>query len=368
MNFTYNALPTRVIFGSGTLSELPAEVDRLGIARALILTTSHQGVGAQRIAQLLSARTAGVFGGAVMHTPVEVTDDAIALANELRIDGLVAIGGGSTTGLSKAIALRTDLPQVVVPTTYAGSEMTPIIGETSNGKKVTQSSPRVLPETVLYDVDLTMTLPTKLSGTSGINAIAHAVEALYAKDRNPVVSLMALAAIKLLAKSLPLIAENPLHGEARADALQGAWLSGICLGSVGMALHHKLCHTLGGTFNLPHAETHAVILPHALAYNAAAVPDVMSSLGEALGTNNVPLFFYELAGRIGADRSLHSLGMDESGVSVAVDEAFANPYWNPRPLERMEIEALLCRAFNGESPLAGKTVTNKDLSHGHAKG
>ncbi|MEK1890025.1 MAG: maleylacetate reductase [Phyllobacterium sp.] len=350
MDFTYNALPARVIFGSGTLPRLPAELDRLGIERALVLTTPHQEADAQAIARLISRRAAGVYTGAVMHTPSDVTDDAVALARTLGVNGLVAIGGGSTTGLSKAIALRTDLPQVIVPTTYAGSEMTPIIGETKDGKKVTQSSPGVLPETVVYDVDLTMTLPAKLSSTSGLNAIAHAVEALYAQDRNPVVSLMALEAIKLLATALPMIVENPLHKEARVDALQGAWLSGICLGSVGMALHHKLCHTLGGALNLPHAETHAVILPHALAYNAVAVPDVMSRLGEALGTDNVPLFFYELAGRVGADRSLRALGMDESGVNVAADGTLANPYWNPRPLDKMEIEALLRRAFNGEPP------------------
>lgn len=350
MNFIYTGLPARVIFGSGTLPRLPAELDRLRIERALILTTPHQEADARMIAQLLATRMAGVYSGAVMHTPSDVTDEVIALARKLSIDGLVAIGGGSTTGLAKAIALRTDLPQVIVPTTYAGSEMTPIIGETKDGKKITQSSPKVLPETVVYDVDLTMTLPPKLSGTSGLNAIAHAVEALYAQDRNPVVSLMALEAIKLLTKALPKIVENPLHKEARSDALQGAWLSGICLGSVGMALHHKLCHTLGGTLNLPHAETHAVILPHALAYNAVAVPDVMSRLGEALATDNVPLFFYDLAGRLGASRSLHALGMDESGVNLAAEEALANPYWNPLPVEKMEIEALLRRAFNGEPP------------------
>ena len=200
-----------------------------------------------------------------MHTPTDVTERGLARARELDADCLVALGGGSTTGLGKAIALRTDLPQVAVPTTYAGSEATPILGETVGGRKTTLRSPKVLPEVIVYDVDLTLTLPASLSATSGINAIAHAVEALYAKEANPVVSMLATAGIAALARALPRIAADLRDLDARSDALYGAWACGTCLGSVGMALHHKLCHVLGGTFDLPHAETHAVVLPHAVA-------------------------------------------------------------------------------------------------------
>src|SRR6266705_2999338 len=217
-----------------------------------------------------------------MHTPVDVTKHALLRVRELDANGVVAIGGGSTTGLGKAIAWRTGLPQVVVPTSYAGSEMTPILGETQDGLKTTQSSPKVLPETVIYDVDLTMTMPPSLSATSGLNAIAHAVEALYARDRNPIISLMAQEGIKNLARALPKIKDNADDIEARTEALYGAWLCGSCLGAVGMALHHKLCHTLGGTFNLPHAETHTVVLPHATAYNAEAAPEAMVRIARAL--------------------------------------------------------------------------------------
>ena len=189
----------------------------------------------------------------------------------------MALGGGSTIGLAKAIALRTDLPQIAIPTTYAGSEMTPILGETKDGRKTTQKSPKVLPEVVIYDVDLTMTLPQGLSGTSGINAIAHAVEALYAEDSNPIISVLAEQSIAALGRSLPKIAADPGDREARSDAQYGAFLAGACLGSVGMALHHKLCHTLGGMFDLPHSETHTIVLPHALAYNAPAVPKAVGA-------------------------------------------------------------------------------------------
>jgi alcohol dehydrogenase class IV len=282
---------------------------------------------------------------------VEVTDRAVAHARALGTDGVVAIGGGSTTGLGKAIALRTDLPQIVVPTSYAGSEMTSILGETRDGLKTTQSSPKILPETVIYDVELTLTMPPSLSATSGLNAIAHAAEALYARDRNPVVSLMAQEGIRSLARALPKINADTHDVDARSEALYGAWLCGSCLGAVGMALHHKLCHTLGGAFNLPHAETHAVILPHAVAYNASADPQAMSDIARALGADDAAGGLYEFATKIGVRRSLKDLGMREDDIDRAADLAVENPYWNPRQVERDAIRGLIARAWAGTAPL-----------------
>lgn len=349
--FVYEALPTRVTFGSGTRSALPGEIERLGISRVLILHgTSHAGVH-QELAQALGRRYAGAFGGARMHTPVDVTETALQRVAELGIDGVVAIGGGSTTGLAKAIALRTDLPQVVLPTTYAGSEMTPILGETHDGLKTTQRSLKVLPEAVIYDVDLTMDLPAGLSGVSGMNAIAHAVEALYAREANPVISALALQSVQALARALPAIGADPDNRRARTDALYGAWLAGICLGSVGMALHHKLCHTLGGSFDLPHAQTHALVLPHALAYNAPAVPRVMAQLCDALGVErDAPGALHAINRAIGAPGGLAALGMPQDGIARAVELAMANPYWNPRALTRNGLTQLISDAFHGTPP------------------
>jgi maleylacetate reductase len=230
--------------------------------------------------------------------------------------------------------------------------MTPVVGQTSGGIKTTQSSPKILPETVIYDVDLTMTMPPKLSATSGINAIAHAVEALYARDRNPVISLMAQEGIRTLAHALPKICVQPDDRAARTDALYGAWLSGICLGAVGMALHHKLCHTLGGLFNLPHAETHTIILPHALAYNAPAAPDAMTRIATALGAPDAALGLHDLARKLAAPASLREIGMPESGIDQAADLAVKNPYWNPRGIEREAIRELIARAWRGDAPKA----------------
>jgi alcohol dehydrogenase class IV len=265
--FTYDLPPTRVIFGAGTLARLVLEVERLGARQALVLSTPGRAEAqANGIAASLGKRSAGIFAGAVMHTPVAVTERALRVVRERGADALVAVGGGSTTGLGKAIALRTGLPQIVLPTTYAGSEMTPILGETREGAKTTLKDPKILPEVVIYDVDLTLGLPAGVSAASGMNAIAHAVEALYARDRNPLISLAAEEGVAALARALPKILDAPRDHEARSEALYGAWLCGVCLGTVGMALHHKLCHALGGSFGLPHAETHAIVLPHAAAY------------------------------------------------------------------------------------------------------
>jgi maleylacetate reductase len=347
--FSYISRPFRVVFGRGTIGSLAAELEGLGLNRVLVLSTPEQHGAADSVAGRLGSRATGVYPHAAMHTPVAVTERAMAIVRELNVDGLVAIGGGSTTGLAKAIALRTDLPQIVVPTTYAGSEMTPILGETSAGSKKTITDPRVQPELVIYDVDLTMTLPARLSVVSGLNAIAHAVEALYAKDRNPIISLMAVEGIAALTRALPVIVANPSDGEARSDALYGAWLCGTCLGAVGMALHHKLCHTLGGSFDLPHAETHAIVLPHALAYNAPTVPDAIARLQLTLGKDPAR-GVYELLVRTGAPRALRELGMPESAIDAATDRAMLNPYWNPRPLTREGIRALIARAWAGEVP------------------
>jgi alcohol dehydrogenase class IV len=229
--------------------------------------------------------------------------------------------------------------------------MTPIVGQTSGGIKTTQSSPKILPETVIYEVDLTMTMPAALSAISGINAIAHAVEALYARDRNPIVSLMAQDGIAKLAAALPAICADPGDRVARTDALYGAWLCAVCLGAVGVALHHKLCHTLGGLFNLPHAETHAVILPHALAYNAPAVPDAIAAIAKAPGVSDPIRGLYDLERRLGAPQSLREIGMPESGIDRAADLAVSNPYWNPRKVERDAIRELIARAWRGEPPV-----------------
>ena len=351
--FEYNANPGRVIFGPGSLQKLPDEVRRLGMKAPLLLSTPQQAKQAEDLASILSGggiSPAGTYTNATMHTPSHVTEDAMSFLSSRSADCVVSIGGGSTTGLGKAISVRTGLPHICIPTTYAGSEMTPILGETQDSKKTTRSDPKILPGTVIYDVDLTMTLPVTLSATSGVNAIAHAVEALYAKNKNPVISMMAIEGTRSLADALPEIVADSQSQSAREKAQYGAWLCGVCLGSSAMALHHKLCHTLGGSFNLPHAETHTIVLPHALSYNAPAIPDAMDKLASALpgSEGDATKGLNVLLEKLKVKRALKDFGMKEEDVDKAADIAVSNQYPNPRPLEKEKIREVIRRCWAGE--------------------
>jgi maleylacetate reductase len=349
--FTYQALPMRVLFGAGSLARLPEEVEALGLTRVLVLCSPDQEVTGKQVAAALGERAAGVLPEARMHVPIEVARRARELAAELGADGCVAVGGGSAVGLGKAIALEHDLPVIAVPTTYAGSEMTPVWGLTDGGRKRTGRDIRVLPKSVLYDPELTVSLPAGLSATSGVNAIAHAVEGLYAPDATPIVSLMAEEGVRALAAALPQVVADGGDLGARAEAQYGAWLCGAVLAATTMSLHHKLCHTLGGTLDLPHAQTHTVVLPHALAYNQPAAPEAMAALSRALGGVPDPAReLWELAGRLGAPRSLRELGMAEDDISRIAELAVTDPYANPRPVSRDGIEALLRTAWTGAPP------------------
>jgi maleylacetate reductase len=349
--FRYTGHAARVAFGRGTLGTLRDEVARLGRTRVLVVHDPSLAPAADRAAATLGDMLVARFDGVAMHTPVEVTEKAIAVVRDADVDCVVSIGGGSSTGLGKAIALRTGLPLVAVPSTYAGSEVTPVLGETAGGAKTTQTSDVVLPKAVVYDVDLTLGMPVRLSVTSGVNAMAHSVEALYSPQANPIVDQIALESLRRMASALPRIVAQPTDPEARSDALVGAWLAGTCLGTVGMSLHHKLCHTLGGTFGLPHAETHTVVLPHAMAYNAPAAPEAMRRIAEALGVSDAPTGVYDLVASLDGPTSLAELGFRESDIALAAQAATAAPYPNPRELTTDGIATLLRDAWVGQPPM-----------------
>lgn len=352
--FSYHPLPARVRFGVGSLGKLAEELSHLDAQRALVLCTREQRSLAERVVGLLGERAAGVFDRATMHVPIEVAHAARTEAERVRADCAVAVGGGSTIGLGKAIALTSTLPIIALPTTYAGSEVTSIYGLTEGGLKRTGRDLRVLPRSVLYDPELTCTLPVDLSVTSALNAVAHAAEGLYAHDGNPITSLMAEEGIRALTQALPRIVSNPSDVAARSDALYGAWLCGTVLGAVSMGLHHKLCHTLGGSYDLPHAPTHAVVLPYALAYNARHAADALAAVGRSLGTTAqaVPTALRALAANLGAPTSLQALGLPEDALDRVADLAVATPYPNPRPLERAALREMLQRAYDGQEPAA----------------
>ncbi|HEV3399449.1 MAG TPA: iron-containing alcohol dehydrogenase, partial [Actinomycetes bacterium] len=266
---TYEALPGRVVFGVGALDRLAEELARLGAERALLVASKRV---ADDLAERLSDRRAATFGEIVQHVPVEVAERARQLAREVDADSLVAVGGGSAVGMAKAVALDLGIPIVAVPTTYAGSELTTIYGLSQDGRKRTGRDPRVLPEVVLYDPALTVPLPPQVTGASGMNGLAHGVEAFYGLGANPVSEALAEAGIRALADGLPSAVERPDDLEGRTGTLRGAWLAGAALAVAGTGIHHQICHVLGGAFGLDHGGMNAVLLRHTVRFVTPAVP------------------------------------------------------------------------------------------------
>jgi alcohol dehydrogenase class IV len=350
--FTYEALPGRVVFGAGTSREkLAEEVDRLGSSRVLLIVTQEEQALAEELAEPLGDRSVGIFTGVKPHVPLEVAEEARAKARELAADCLLSVGGGSTTGTAKAVAIEVPLPIVAVPTTYAGSEMTPIYGITSEHRKQTGSSLEVLPEAVIYDPELTFSLPGFITGPSAMNAMAHCVEAFYARGANPITSLMAEEGIRALARGVPVAVKRPDDLDGRSETLYGAYLAGAALAATGAGLHHKICHVLGGAYDLPHAETHTVVLPHAVAFNEEAIPEVMERIADALGAEGAATGLYDLAEKIGAPTALKDIGMKEEDIDEAVGLILeAAPEDNPRPVDEAGVRGILEDAYAGRRP------------------
>jgi maleylacetate reductase len=354
LSFIYQAAPARVIFGAGSFEKAPAEIERLGVSRVFLMSTPGRKKLTRELAARLGSKVVAATDRAVMHAPIDSAEAARAEAARVNADCYVAIGGGSAIGLAKAVAMTLPRAILCIPTTYSGSEMTSTWGLTEGGIKRTGNDPRVLAKTVIYDPALTLSMPAALSATSGMNAMAHCVEALYAQNPNPILTWIAEEGIRSLAKGLPMVVKEPSNMEARSLALYGSWLAGMALAGAGTALHHKLCHVLGGAFNLPHAETHTVLLPHATAYNAPASPEAMERLTRALAANggakSAAAGIYDLEGAMGAPRSLESLGMRRENLAEAAALAVKNPYYNPRAITEEGVRALLEDAFEGRPP------------------
>lgn len=348
--FGYTLRPVRVLFGCGAVNDLEAELARAHLSRPFILTTPGRAGAVAKVRAALGGDLAGSFERAQLHVPASVVSDAADEMARSAPGCLVAVGGGSAIGLGKALAVRTSLPFIAVPTTYSGSEMTEIWGITDAGAKRTQRDRTAAPQLVLYDPELTLSLPPRISAASGMNAIAHAVEALYAPDANPVASLLAEDALRTLARALPDILQTPDALPARTDALRAAHLAGTALNLTTMGLHHKLCHVLGGAFGLPHAETHAALLPYVVAYNADAARDAMATVAASLGGPDAAGGLYALDVALGLTTGLRDLGLRgedlERGAALATEAA----YPNPRPVTREGVLGILRAAFEGRQP------------------
>lgn len=348
LNFHHDTLGQRVLFGAGEgASHLAAEVDRLHAERIMVLASPRE---MDRARELFAGIDVAVWHDDIaMHVPVEVADRARDAARLGHVDLLVAVGGGSAVGTAKAVSLTSGLPQVAVPTTYAGSEATNVWGMTEAGRKVTGTDDVVLPVSVIYDSELTFSLPVELSVASGLNGIAHCVDSLWAPRADPINAALATEGARALAAGLPQVVENPSAVDGRDRALYGAYLAAVSFASAGSGMHHKLCHIFGGTFNLPHAQTHAVVLPYVLAFNAAEAPAAESRLATAFGASTALDGLQDLRRRLDAPRNLADLGFTADGIPAVVEQALAAiPESNPRPVTADNLTALLTAALHGE--------------------
>jgi maleylacetate reductase len=348
--FTHELMSGRVVFGDGALGRVAAEVDRLGGRRVLLIGTAGS-AAVEAVAAGLGDTVAARIGRVVQHVPAPVAANAVEVAKAAGADLVVTVGGGSAIGLAKAVARELGLPVLAVPTTYSGSEMTPIWGVTEGGRKTTGRDPRVLPRTVVYDPRTTLSMPPRLTATSGMNALAHCVEALYAPARSPVIALVAVEGAHALAAELPICVRDGADVYARGQALYGAWLAGLALGNATMGLHHEICHILGGTYGLPHAEVHAAVLPYATAFNAGAAPAAMAVLAAALGTGaEAAAGLWDLARSIGAPTDLVTVGFPPEAAGEAAAIVAAAAPVNPRPVTEEGVRELLRAACAGERP------------------
>jgi maleylacetate reductase len=349
-DFVHELVTGRVVFGAGSIAQVADEVRRLGSSRVLIIGGGHEKVYADSIVEDLRQLAAGRIDEVVQHVPVEVAQAAIALSDRLGADLLLPVGGGSSIGLAKAIARERGLPILAVPTTYAGSEMSPIWGLTKGDRKTTGRDARVQPRVVVYDPNTTLSMPQHLTAVSGMNALAHAVEALYAPQVSPLVVLAAEQSVHAFARALPVLAANPQDSAARSDALYGAFLAGVSLGNAAMGIHHKICHVLGGAYNLPHGDIHSAVLPYAIAFNRDDAPEAMSRIEAALGSDDAAAGIWQLAHRIAAPTDLISTGFDADEIDAVAEVVATAAFHNPRKVTIEGVCDLLSAACAGSKP------------------
>jgi maleylacetate reductase len=349
--FARTALPGRIVFGDGALGRLGDELDQRDLRAAMLIAADYDARLAQRGRDALGERVRLSWGEVRQHVPRELADRATAAAIDAGIDVLVAIGGGSTTGLGKAVAVSTGLPLAVVPTTYAGSEMTPIYGLTSDGDKKTARDARALPCIVVYDPRLLTTLPAAVVGPSGLNALAHCAEALWAANADPITDAVALDGARRLQRYLPAAyaSDDPA---VRGHVLIAACQAGLALGTAGTSLHHALCHLLGGMFDTPHAETHAIMLPYVVSHLKPAIPEAARQLAQALDTteDDVARSIWSLGQSVGTPAGLRSIGIREDQITAITRAALVKKPPSPRPLEYEALHAALHAAWTGQPP------------------
>ena len=353
-NFIHNSLPARVIFGIGTIASLGEEIVRLGAQKALFCCTPGREKETENLITPLNNISAGLCPIAEQYVPLPMVEEGRRIAKQRKADCVVSYGGGTSVGLAKAIALELEVPVVCAVTTFSGSETTNLQAILTDGLRVGYKSDWMLPRTIIYDPETAMGVPLSIMIPSGVNAIAHGVEACYAQGATPVNSLIASEGIGAMASALKRLASGQDNTESRGDGLYGAWLCGTSLGSAGVALHHKFAHVIGSTFDLEHSMAHTVALPYSVAYTTPGAPEAMRMIATALGATHksAASALFELNQTIGAPTSLKEIGMPEDGIEKAAKMIADAPYPNPVPIEFDPILSMIEDAWHGRAPKA----------------
>jgi maleylacetate reductase len=363
--FHYVSYAQEIIFAPGSARQVGQAAERRGWRNLMLCANrSMQSNGTiDSIKSSLGERLVAVYDRVQPHVQDIQFHEVLATTREKSVDAVIGLGGGSSLGMAKAVGFESHLPIIAIPTTYAGSEMTSVYGITHTDedppRKVTVSDPGVTPKLVLYDPELTLALPPALTASTGINALAHCMEALYSKTRTPISTAAAVHGVRHIIGALLNCYLDGKDLEARTQMLLGSHLAGFSLASASMGLHHGLCHVLGGTANVPHGIANAIILPHAIRFNADATATQLIPAAEAIGVpvNRVnPMVVVEalvqkifyLIGKMTLPQRLRDAGVAESDLSRLAQIAFQNRTVqnNPNPItEPAQIETLLREAW-----------------------
>lgn len=363
--FHYTSFAQEITFAPGALAQLREAVERFGWRRILLCTShSMQRNGyVNSIKASLGDSLVAVFDQVQPHVQDVQVKEALGLAAENNVDAVIGMGGGSPIGMAKAIGFQTHVPIIAIPTTYAGSEMTPVYGITHTDenppRKVTVNDPKIVPTLVIYDPQLTLDLPPELTASTGINALAHCIEALYSKTRNPLSTAAATSSVQHIHNALLNCYQDGHNLDARTEMLLSAHLAGLSLASVSMGLHHGLCHVLGGSANVPHGIANGIILPHAIRFNAEATATQLLPAAEAMNisvnrTSSTGVIealahhIHELIGQMNLSQRLRDVGVSESDIPHLAQIAFQNRTIqnNPKPItDPMQLEQILRDAW-----------------------
>jgi maleylacetate reductase len=367
MSWTHTGFTQLIRFGSGALDDVASLVRDAGGRRVLLVTTEGRlsSPDGERLVKSLGRELASTFSGVQSHVPAPAVQAAVQQARRDGVDGVVSFGGGSCADLAKAVCYFTEreagtpgatwldrpaLPHVAIPTTYSGAELTPFFGMTdpATRRKSGGGGPTIAPVAAVYDPDLTVSTPARVSAETGMNALAHCVESAYSTTRTPEAEAVALAGARRIASSLPAVVDDPVDLLARTHMLEGAVLGGRALQNATMGVHHGLAQLVGGRTGISHGLANAVILAHAMRFNAGAVPDDMRRIGEALGDADDPAGAVDrLLRRIELPTRLSDVGMTDEDLDAVVrlSQSSSTVQTNPRPVTEDDARSILEAAY-----------------------